>query len=154
MTDMRRIISLAIPLIFVSAAGILGQTSAPSATSSEKVAITTPAAAIKWVQARPGQDSSVLWGDPRVGPFGRFNRFVAGFQDRPHYHTRDLHAVNVAGTVIVRVGAAEPVELGPGSYTFIPGGTVHTHSCKAGVACVILVEQDGPNDSITADASR
>lgn len=152
---MRRIVSLAIPIMVLSRIGILGQTStAPNATPSQKLAVIMPAAALTWVQARPGQDSSALWGDPRSGPFGRFNRFASGFEDRPHYHTRDLHAVTVAGTVIVQVGGGQPVEMGPGSYTFIPGGTVHTHSCKAGVACVILVEQDGPSDSVPVETPR
>src|SRR5215467_10665191 len=70
-TDMRRIISLTILLVCASAGGILGQTPTPTPPSSDKVATTTPAAALKWVQARPGQESSVLWGDPRSGPFGR-----------------------------------------------------------------------------------
>jgi mannose-6-phosphate isomerase-like protein (cupin superfamily) len=153
--DMRRIISLAIPIVFLSGAGILGQSPTTSnAVPSDKVAVIISAAAIKWVQARPGQDSSVLWGDPRSGAFGRFNRFVSGFEDRRHYHTRDLHAVTVAGTVVVQIGGEQPVEMGPGSYQFIPGGMVHTHSCKAGAACVIFVQQDGPNDSVPVDASR
>jgi mannose-6-phosphate isomerase-like protein (cupin superfamily) len=152
---MRIVIFLAIPIAFVSGVAILSQTSTtPNATPAERVAVITPAAAIKWVQARPGQDSSVLWGDPRSGPFGRFNRFAPGFEDRPHYHTRDLHAVTVAGTVIIQVSGGQPVEMGPGSYTFIPGGTVHTHSCKTGVSCVIFVQQDGPNDSVSVAAPQ
>jgi mannose-6-phosphate isomerase-like protein (cupin superfamily) len=152
---MQRISSLAILMVVVSGVGMFGQTpTTPNATSSEKVSVITPAAAIKWVQARPGQDFSVLWGDPRSGAFGRFNRFTAGFEDRPHYHTRDLHAITVAGTVIVQIGGQQPVEMSPGSYTFVPGGMVHTHSCKAGAPCVILVQQDGPSDSIPVETSR
>jgi quercetin dioxygenase-like cupin family protein len=106
-----------------------------------------PADAVKWVTARPGQDSSVLWGDPRAGAYGRFNRFAAGFEDSPHFHTRDLRVVMISGTMIVQVGSGPAGELGPGSYALIPGGSPHTHSCKAGSACVLFVEQDGPNDT-------
>ena len=122
----------------------------PTSTGAESksVAQIIPAESIKWVPARPGQDVSVLWGDPRTGPFGRFNRFAAGFEDRPHYHTRDLRVVVVSGTMVVRIGESASQEVGPGSYQLIPGGTAHTHSCKAGGVCVVFVQQDGPNDTV------
>src|SRR5215467_2590665 len=124
------------------------QSPTSTATESKSVAQIVPSDAVKWVSARAGQDVSVLWGDPRSGAYGRFNRFAAGFEDRPHYHTRDLRVVVVSGTMIVRVGAGASQEVGPGSYQFIPGGTAHTHSCKAGSACVVFVQQDGPNDTV------
>jgi len=124
------------------------QSPTTTGTQSQSVAQIIPADAVKWTSARPGQDVSVLWGDPRSGAYGRFNRFAAGFEDRPHYHTRDLRVVIVSGTMIVRVGDAASQEVGPGSYQFIPGGTAHTHSCKAGSACVVFVQQDGPNDTV------
>ena len=126
----------------------VAQAPTSTGTESQSVAQIIPAESIKWVPARPGQDVSVLWGDPRTGPFGRFNRFIAGFEDRPHYHTRDLRVVVVSGTMVVRVGAGASQEVGPGSYQLIPGGTAHTHSCKAGGACVVFVQQDGPNDTV------
>jgi Domain of unknown function (DUF4437) len=140
-----------------AAIGISGWTaahmSAQTAVSTAKTAIQLlPAGAVPWVTARPGQDMSVLWGDPRTGPIGRFNRFAAGFEDRPHFHTRDLRAVIISGTLIVRVADGSPIELGSGSYALIPGGTQHTHSCKDGGACVLFVEQDGPNDTTPIQA--
>jgi mannose-6-phosphate isomerase-like protein (cupin superfamily) len=123
---------------------INGQGSAPATRSTVQL---LPADSVKWVTARPGQDSSVLWGDPRTGAYGRFNRFAAGFEDRPHFHTRDLRVVIVSGTMIVKITSDPTMELGPGSYALVPGGSVHTHSCKAGAACVLFVEQDGPTDT-------
>jgi quercetin dioxygenase-like cupin family protein len=55
--------------------------------------------------------------------------------------------VVIAGTMVVQVGNGAVVELDPGSYALIPGGSRHTHSCKNGSACVVFVEQDGPNDT-------
>ena len=124
------------------------QSPASTGTESKSIAQIVPAESVKWLPARPGQDVSVLWGDPRAGAYGRFNRFAAGFEDRPHYHTRDLRVVVVSGTMIVRVGEAASQEVGQGSYQFIPDGTPHTHSCKAGSACVVFVQQDGPNDTV------
>ena len=126
------------------------QTSGASSALNAKSAIATPADAINWVQVRPGQETSALWGDRRVGPYGSFNRFAPGFDDRPHYHTRDLHSVVITGTFVVQNADGPIQELGPGSYGFVPGRTVHTHSCKAGVPCVIFVQQDGPGDSVPA----
>jgi mannose-6-phosphate isomerase-like protein (cupin superfamily) len=118
-------------------------------TESKSVAQIVPADSVKWTAARPGQDVSVMWGDPRAGAYGRFNRFAAGFEDRPHYHTRDLRVVVVSGTVIMRIGEGASQELGAGSFILMPGGTAHTHSCKTGAPCVMFVQQDGPNDSVT-----
>jgi mannose-6-phosphate isomerase-like protein (cupin superfamily) len=126
----------------------VAQSPAPTGTESAPGAQIISADAVKWTAARPGQDVSVLWGDPRSGAYGRFNRFAGGFEDRPHYHTRDLRVVVVSGTIIERVGEGASQEVGPGTYLFIPGGTPHTHSCKAGSACVVFVQQDGPNDTV------
>jgi mannose-6-phosphate isomerase-like protein (cupin superfamily) len=119
-----------------------------------RTALAIPADAIKWIQVRPGQETSVLWGERSVGPYGSFNKFASGFDDRPHYHTRDLHSVVVTGTFVVQNANGPAQELGPGSYGFVPGGTVHTHSCKAGVPCIIFVQQDGPGDSVPAGNAR
>jgi mannose-6-phosphate isomerase-like protein (cupin superfamily) len=146
---MKRIVMLG---VMVVAVGITVWTTvhiaAQTAVSTGKTATQLlPGGAVQWVTARPGQDMSVLWGDPRTGPYGRFNRFAAGFDDRPHFHTRDLRAVIISGTLIVQVADGSPTELGAGSYALIPGGVPHTHSCKDGSACVLFVEQDGPNDT-------
>jgi hypothetical protein len=47
----------------------------------------------------------------------------------------------------VQVEGAAPIELAGGSFALIPGGATHTHSCKPGAACVLFVQQDGPNDT-------
>lgn len=105
------------------------------------------AEAVKWLTVRPGWDNIVLWGDPRTGASGRFNRFAAGFEDRPHFHTSDLRVVIISGTMVVQVADGLSTELGAGSYALIPGGSPHTHSCKSGSACVWFLEQDGPSDT-------
>ena len=139
--------------VVFAAADIVGQT--PSVERPAAVSpVITPATEIKWAQVRPGQETSVLWGDPRTGPYGRFNRFADGFDDRLHYHTRDLRTVVISGTLVVRVVEGERRELGPGSYVLLPGRTPHTHSCRAGSACVLFVEQEGPNDTVPVESSR
>src|SRR5262245_35919105 len=86
---------------------------------------------LKWVTVREGHEHSVLWEDAQTGAHGRLNRFAPGFEDQQHWHTRDLRLVAIAGTLIVQMNWDAPVELGPGSYVLIPGGSPHTHSCKA-----------------------
>ena len=124
------------------------QSPTSTGTESQSAPQIVPADSVKWFPARPGQDVSVLWGDPRTGAYGRFNRFAAGFEDRPHYHTRDLRVVIVSGTMIVHIGEAASKEVGPGSFILMPGGAAHTHSCKSGAPCVLFVQQDGPNDNV------
>ena len=146
---MKRIVMLGAMVVVVGIAGwtpayMSAQTAAAAGRTATQL---LPGSAVEWVTARPGQEVSVLWGDPRTGPYGRFNRFAAGFEDRPHFHTRDLRAVIISGTLIVQVADGSPVELGAGSYALMPGGVPHTHSCKIGSACVLFVEQDGPNDT-------
>ena len=141
----RRVVAVALIAGSVAAAVLMSRAFAQASASK-----LVPASEVAWAAARPGQDSSVLWGDPRTGPFGRFSRFADGFVDRPHVHSRDLRVVVVSGVMVVQVRDEMPKELGPGSYGLIAGGTAHTHSCKAGNACVVFVEQDGPNDTSPA----
>jgi uncharacterized protein DUF4437 len=141
---LKRVLVIAL-IAGTGAVAVLEPRAFAQATASKLV----PASEVAWVSARPGQDNSVLWGDPRSGPFGRFNRFGDGFIDRPHLHSRDLRVV-VSGVMVVQVRDEVPKELGPGSYAVIAGGAAHTHSCKAGSSCVVFVEQDGPNDTSPA----
>jgi mannose-6-phosphate isomerase-like protein (cupin superfamily) len=145
---MLKALSAGLLLLMTVSSNTEAQSPTSTGTESKSVAQIIPADAVKWVSARPGQDVSVLWGDPRSGAYGRFNRFAAGFEDRPHYHTRDLRVVIVSGTMIVSIGTGASQEVGPGSFQLVPGGTAHTHSCKAGSACVVFVQQDGPNDTV------
>ena len=41
--------------------------------------------------------------------------------------------------------------FGTNYVAMIPGGTPHTHSCKADSACVLSVQQDGPNDNVAVN---
>lgn len=147
--------SLVCGLLFIQMVRpVASQTASVTHTSSESAPIAIPAESAKWIQVRPGQEISALWGDRATGPNGRFNRFAAGFQDRPHFHTRDLYSIVVSGTLILETVGMPKKELGPGSYTFIPARTPHTHSCKAGNPCVVFVYQDGPSDSISTELAK
>jgi len=142
-------------LVFLGILSVSGSSVAQTATAKTAAAagaaIVTPAEAMKWQQLRPGQESTGLWGERSTGPYGALNRFAAGFEDRRHLHTRDLRGLIISGTMVVQVRDDPSRELGPGSYIFLPGGTPHTHSCKAGSSCVIFVEQEGAGDSVPAD---
>jgi mannose-6-phosphate isomerase-like protein (cupin superfamily) len=145
--DMNRMVLIAVVTLVFGIGSWTVSTAQSAGTGSTSTAQLISGDSVKWLTVRPGQDNSVLWGNPRTGAYGRFNRFAAGFEDRPHFHTRDLRVVIVSGTMIVRIAGGAPVELGAGSYALIPAGSPHTHSCKGGSACVLFVEQDGPNDT-------
>ena len=74
---MRRIVPISVLMCFIMTARSSGQKATQNTSTAEKVAIAIPAERIKWVQVRPGQETSALWGDRSVGPYGSFNRFAA-----------------------------------------------------------------------------
>ena len=113
-----------------------------------------PAADLKWVSEPevPAVQTAVVWGDPKKGAHGAFNKFPAGFEVPLHSHTHDAHVVVVSGTMIETPEGGAAKELGPGSYFFMPGGNRHTTACKAGSECVVYRSSAGIWDVKTAQA--
>src|SRR5262249_42955692 len=134
--------SLLMMIVAASGSSLAQIPATATRVGSNPAAIVMPTETMKWQQARPGQAFVALWGDRSNGPYGALNRFAAGFEDRRHYHTRDLRGLIVSGTMIVQASDEPSRELGPESYIFLPGGVAHTHSCKTGASCVIFVQQE------------
>ena len=67
------------------------------------------ASELQWSSAGKDHQWSSLWGNADQGAHGTMVRFSAGGLERPHWHSADLRAVIVSGTLHVSVenGAAK-----------------------------------------------
>ncbi|MGH7868522.1 MAG: DUF4437 domain-containing protein, partial [Candidatus Dormibacteraceae bacterium] len=115
--------------------------------------ITTPVADFKWEDMHPGspQKFSVLWGDPKIGPFGMLLKQPGGgFEAGMHTHASDYHAVLVQGIWVhtVEGDSSAPKELKPGSYVFQPAGQFHNEKFLGPEDCIVYIYQLGKSDFI------
>ena len=72
----------------------------------------------------PGVSWTVLWGNPDIGPYGAFTKFVPGFDAGTHTHTNDVWLVVLKGAYLYK-DAADEKRVGPGEFLRIPGGMKH-----------------------------
>ena len=131
--------------VTIGAAVLLrAQTAKPAAAKP----VIWPAVDLKWVDnpAMKGAQQAVLWGDPAKGAFGALKRITAGTVLPMHIHTNTMREVVVAGTISLAIEGAPAKDLGPQSYTSIPGGVKHTATCKAGADCVYFETSTGAYD--------
>ncbi|MDQ8756989.1 DUF4437 domain-containing protein [Sphingosinicella sp. LHD-64] len=97
--------------------------------------------------ARPdGARMAVLRGDPATGPSDMLLLMPRG-EGALHVHSADYRLVMLRGTlrrwgVGGREGAAD---LGPGSYSFQPGGVAHGSECLTD-ECLMFVSWSGRRD--------
>ncbi len=103
---------------------------------------------LKWVDnpAIKGARQAVLWGDPAKGAYGAIKKMPADTAIGMHTHTADQRVVMISGTIEFNMAGEPKKDLGPGSYTSIPGGAPHDATCKAGAECVYFEEANGAAD--------
>lgn len=91
-----------------------------------------------------------LWGGDE-GQHGGFTRFAADFITPPHKHSHPYHAVVLKGTVINPFEGGEALEMGPGSYWYVPAGMVHTTGCVSEEPCEFYYHSDHTDDFIAVE---
>ena len=142
---MRNLILVCVLALVAGGIAVLGfaQTAKPAAKP-----VVWPAGDLKWVDnpAMKGAQQAILWGDPVKGAFGALKRITAGTVLPPHTHTNTMREVIVAGTIALAVDGQPAKDLGPQSYTMVPGGVAHTATCKAGADCVYFETSTGAYD--------
>lgn len=113
-----------------------------------KTPVVWAAGDIKWADnpAIKGAKAAVLWGDPKTGAYGSLKSLPGGASLALHTHTQDQKVIAVSGTITLAIEGMPAKDLGPGSYTLIPGGTKHKADCKAGADCVYFEEAAGAFD--------
>ena len=135
---------------------VIGTSSLLSAQAAKAPAKKAPAAKgtlwsaseLKWVDnpAIKGAQQAVLWGDPTKGAYGALKKVPAGTVLPMHTHTNLTRVVMVAGTISFTFEGSPAKDLGPQSYTAIPGGVPHGATCKAGADCVYFETSIGAYD--------
>lgn len=82
---------------------------------------------------------SVVYGDPRRGPYGAFNRFPAGTVIPRHTHSNAADVVVVSGVLYNYRPGDRRREYGPGSYLSEPPNIQHTTRCGTGAECLVYL---------------
>lgn len=150
------VMGILMPASIHLAARLYAQEAAQAKPAMRPAAVLKAAEDLKWVDVPnvKGVQQAVLWGNPQKGPNGLFNKFAAGTEVPLHSHTANFRSVVVAGTMVFGLEGQSPKELGPGSYSFLPGGVKHTTACKAGADCVIFTAASGPFDVVPAEGAK
>jgi len=99
----------------------------------------------KFSEVMKGVSKTDLWGEVG-GEHGSFTRFKAGFKAPMHTHTYDVRMVVISGTLLHTETDGTELRLGPGSYCFTPGGSVHSTGCAKDSDCLFYEEQPGRFD--------
>ena len=111
---------------------------------------------VKWVPnpAAPGVMMATVWGDSTKGPFGAFNKFVAGFTAPLHTHSANLRIVVISGTMAMTGADGKDLKFPPGSFYTQPNTYPHVTKCLAGADCLAYVEADGRWDLKPVEATK
>ena len=116
-----------------------------------------PAGEIKWTEMSAtikGAQIAVLKGDPKTGGYEALKKLPAGTNLGWHTHTSGQEVLVISGTIELEVEGVGKKDLGPGSWTVLPGGTRHAAQCKAGADCVYFEDQPGASDYKPAEAPK
>jgi quercetin dioxygenase-like cupin family protein len=103
---------------------------------------------LKWVDnpSIKGAQQAVLWGDPTKGAYGALKKVPSGTVIPMHTHTNATRVVMVSGTISFTFEGSPAKDMGPQSYSFIPGAVPHTATCKSGAECVYFETSSGAYD--------
>jgi len=142
---MRKLFVLVLVGAALLAVGVRAQ--APKKSTAPKPVLWA-AGDLKWVDnpAMKGAQQAVLWGDPAKGGFGALKKIAGGTVLPMHMHTNTMREVILAGTISLQFEGGAAKDLGPQSYTMVPGGVKHTATCKAGADCVYFETSTGAYD--------
>ena len=111
---------------------------------------------LKWVPnpAATGVMMATAWGDPSKGPFGAFNKFVAGFTAPLHTHSASTRIVVISGTMSMTGEDGKEIKFPAGSFYTQPNTFPHVTKCLAGADCIIYIETDGKWDLKPVEAKN
>jgi len=130
--------------------GAVGQ--AEGANPESAVAIFKPAEKMEWAGEADGVRTGRGYGDRETGEYGAFVTFPSKFVSPAHSHTNAYHGVVITGIVINPMATeseADPIELGPGSYWFVPAGESHTTACVSESPCTFYTHSSNFFDFVS-----
>lgn len=92
------------------------------------------------------------WGDRATGQHGTFGTFQPDFMSPFHAHTGAYHGVVIEGVMTNPFeGEANPPEMVPGSYWYVPAGVSHATACVSETPCRFYFHADESFDFIIAE---
>jgi quercetin dioxygenase-like cupin family protein len=96
-------------------------------------------------QGAATHDYHLMYEEPKTHGIQTLVRFSKGYELASHTHTADETIVVLKGKLAVTVGG-KTTTLGPGSYSVIPGGSVHALKAQGWGGCELVVTFSGPLD--------
>ena len=98
---------------------------------------------VEWNEMFPGVDFGAVYGDFSQEAHAKMVQFAPGVVAPMHTHTHAYHGVVIHGTVINPYeGEDPPVEMGPGSYWYVPAGMPHKTGCVSEEPCLFYTHGD------------
>ena len=138
----RQILSLATAM---GLAALAGSAIAQDFDSSAEVVM--PSTAITYEAINEAIKFGTAWGDRSTGAHGTFGAFIADFVTPFHTHSAAYHGVVLEGTMTNPFESEDsPPEMGPGSYWYVPAGSVHATACISETPCRFFFTAEGPFD--------
>lgn len=110
------------------------------------VAVLKSAESVDWSLEAEGVSTAQGYGDREAGEYGSFVTFPSEFVTPVHRHTNAYHGVVITGIVInpmTAEGDVLRIQLGPGSYWFVPAGEAHTTACISKIPCTYYTHSSG-----------
>ncbi len=137
----RQILSLVVAGFAVLANAAVAQEFDPTAE------IATPGADITYEAVNEAIQFGTAWGNRGAGAHGTFGTFIAEFITPFHTHSAAYHGVVLEGTMTNPFdGEDNPPQMGPGSYWYVPAGSVHATACVSDTPCRFFFTAEGPFD--------
>lgn len=98
---------------------------------------------VEWSEIAPGVDFGDVYGTFTEGAHGKIVRFEPGLVSPMHTHTHPYHGVVIQGIAVNPYDdEGEPVEMGPGTYWYVPGGAPHRTGCVSEEPCLLYTHGD------------
>lgn len=95
-----------------------------------------PAEGREFVNLNPKIKMAAAYGDRSKGMHGSFGQFPANFATPFHSHSGAYHAVVIKGVMTNPfVNEADPTEMLPGSYWYVPAQAIHQTACVSEEPC-------------------
>ncbi len=105
--------------------------------------VAKPSHLVEFQNINPAIEMGGAWGDRGKGAHGTFGKFPPNFITPFHTHSGAYHGVVLSGSMTNPFkGEANPPDLGPGSYWYVPAESVHATACVSDTPCQFYFHAD------------
>ena len=144
--------SVAVTITVITVAALMSTVGrAENAAFDPNQAVLMPAEKIKWAVESDGVSTAQGYVKKESGEYGSFVTFPPKFETPVHRHTNSYHGVVISGTIINPMlddNDEQEVELGPGSYWYVPAGEEHMTACVSDIPCTYYTHSQESFDFI------